>query len=90
MLLKKWQKEKRMSETKTKWLNVGSLCSSKKGSLYIKIENDITLKKGQYLNLQDAEKGLNFAVEKGSLTREKADEILQFKKYDVVLPPREG
>lgn len=76
------------SEVKKKpWLTVGSLSKKKSGGLYIKVENDVTLKKGQYLQLRDAKQGLEWAVETGKITQEKADEIAQFKKYDVFLAP---
>lgn len=72
---------------KAKWLNIGSLNKKKSGGLYIKVENDVVLKKGQYLQLKDAKEGLAWAVENNKITQEKADEIAQFKKYDVVLAP---
>ena len=37
---------------KKQWLDVGVICYSKKGNLQIKISNDVTLKEGDYLQLE--------------------------------------
>lgn len=70
-----------------KWNKVGSLRKSQKGSLYIKVDADVTLKKGQSLQLTDPRKSLDQSVASGRLTQEKADSIREkipdYIRYDV-------
>lgn len=69
------------------WNKLGQLKKSKKGSLYIQLEKDVTLKSGASLQLQDPRKGIQRGVESGKLTQEAADEkiarVPEFVKYDV-------
>lgn len=72
-----------------KWTKVGAVLKSKKGSLYIKIDTDVSLKKGMNLTLQDPRKKLEESVAAGRLTEEKAEEyrtkIPDFVRQDIFL-----
>jgi len=80
-----------MSSEKAKWLTFGSLRKGKDGSLYITVTEDVTLKKGASLQLQDPRKKAMAMAEKGYITEEVAQErvakIPEYVRYDVVLPP---
>lgn len=71
-----------------KWNKVGSLRKSQKGSLYIRLDTDLSLKKGESLQLRDPKKSLDEAVAKGRMTSEKAEElkskIPDYIRYDLV------
>lgn len=72
-----------------KWTKVGSLRKSQKGGLYIKVDTDANLKKGDALQLKDPRKGLDEAVANGRMSQEKADElkakIPDYIRYEVTL-----
>ncbi len=57
------------------WNKIGTVRKSKKGSLYIKVESDVALKKDAMLTLQDPRKKLDESVASGRLTEEKAEEF---------------
>lgn len=71
-----------------KWNKVGQILRSKKGLLYIKMDKDVTLKKGDALQLRDPRKSLEEAVAKGKMSAEKAEEMLSkirdFVRQDVI------
>jgi sulfite reductase beta subunit-like hemoprotein len=73
------------------WKKIGSLRKSQKGSNYLKIDNDVTLKKGDVVQLQDPRKSLDAAVAAGRMDSEKAEgikaKIPEYIKYDLVLAP---
>ena len=75
----------------TAWKKLGSLRKSQKGSLYIKLDEDISLKKGQSVQLKDPRKSLDAAVEAGRMSSEKAEEmkakIPEYIRYDLILAP---
>jgi len=61
---------------------VGSICKSKDAEKpdYIKVNTDITLKKGDILNLESKKsklEGIDTAVQNGKLSQDKADEIIE-------------
>lgn len=74
-----------------KWLNVGSLRKSQKGEFYIKINENVSLNKGDVIQVQDPRKKLKDSVTAGRLSEEKAAEyaakIPEYVRYDLVLPP---
>lgn len=67
---------------------------------YIKMDQDVTLKKGQYLNLENKAsqlKGIDEAEHAGKLTsevasniREKIEKIPDFVRFQVVLLEKQG
>lgn len=73
------------------WKNVGSLRKGKTGSLYITVQEDVVLKKGDVLQLQDPRKKLEAGAAAGRMSTEAAQEriakIPDYVRYDVVLPP---
>jgi len=73
------------------WKKLGTLRKSQKGSLYIKLDSDVTLKKGQSITLKDPKKSLDAAVEAGRMSAEKAEEIKakipDYIKYELLLGP---
>ena len=66
---------------------IGDLCKGKDGKLYIKVVQDITLKTGQYINLQSPTEKLDWLVANGKITEEQREEreskIPDFVKYHV-------
>ena len=76
------------------WLKVGTLRKSKTGSLYVKVDEGVTLTKGDVLQLQDPRKKLQASVEAGRLSQEaaaeKAAKIPDYIRYEVVKPPTEA
>lgn len=65
---------------KTRRVDIGSVCKSKDPGKpdYIKIANDVVLKRGQFLNLESKAQrlaSLTEAVEAGKLSEEVADKI---------------
>lgn len=72
-----------MSE-KAKWTKVGSVMKKKDGTgTYIKVANDVVLKKDTYLNIQDPRK-------RPGITPEQLAKIPDFVKAEIFLaPPRE-
>lgn len=75
----------------SQWKKLGSLRKSQKGSLYIKIDEDVTLTKGMSLQLKDPRKSLDAAVENGKMSSEKAEEIKakipDYIRYEVIQAP---
>lgn len=75
----------------SQWKKLGSLRKSQKGGLYIKLDEDISLKKGQSVQLKDPRKSLDQAVEAGRMSSEKAEEmkakIPEYIRYDLILAP---
>lgn len=71
------------------WKKLGSLRKSQKGGLYIKMDEDVTLKKGQSIQLTDPRKSLDKAVEAGRMSGEKAEgikaKIPDYIRYDLHL-----
>lgn len=80
-----------MSTANKKWPEVGSLLKSKAGGLYIKFKEDVTIKAGSTLMLQNPRTRLDEAVAAGRMDAEKAEEIKakipEYVKYNVILPP---
>lgn len=80
-----------MSETKTKWQNVGTLRKNKDGKLYLKFDQEVTLAKGAVLQLQKPDEAVKRLMELGYLDEEKGATRLaaipEYVKYNVVLPP---
>ena len=74
------------------WKKLGSLRKGKEGNLYIKLDDAVTLDKGDVIQLQDPRKRLATSVTAGRLTQEKADEYLakipEYIRYELVLPPK--
>ena len=60
---------------------IGSVVKGQNGRPdYIKLSTDITLKKGEYVNLEskaDQIKSINEGVQAGRLTQERADKMLE-------------
>lgn len=75
----------------TAWKKLGSLRKSDKGSLYIKIDEEITLTKGLNLQLFDPRKSLDKAVANGKMSQEQAEErkakIKEYIRYEIFLGP---
>jgi len=74
------------------WTKVGALCTSKPGAkskYYIKVDSDVTLKKGQFLNVQDPRDNIKQGISAGRLTEEKGEALLakipEYIKFDLVL-----
>jgi hypothetical protein len=59
-----------------KWTKVGTIRKSQKKSLYLKLDEDLSLKKGAVLQLQDPRVSLDRMVQAGKLTEDKAKERL--------------
>lgn len=76
------------------WKKLGSLRKGKTGSLYLKFDDEVTLKKGDVLQLQDPRKRIATGVEAGRLKEDKAEELLskipEYIKYEVIKAPTEG
>lgn len=74
-----------------KWKKVGTLRKSEKGKLYLKFDEDVTLRKEDALFLQDPRKSLDESVAAGRLQEEKAEEIRAklpaWLKYDIIRAP---
>lgn len=84
-------------KTKSKWVTVGTMSlkkpkegSSKKEYNFL-VKEDITLKKGQYLTVQDPRETVKRLLEKGILTEEQAEERLakipDWVRFEFVLAP---
>lgn len=76
------------------WKTVMSVRKKKNGEgTTILVTDDVTLKKGTYLVVEDPRKSLDGAVERGNLDADKAEEykarIPDYVLFDVKLPPRE-
>lgn len=62
------------------WVEVGSIMKSKKGTNYLKVANDVTLKAGQILNIQ------NPRSRKG-ISEEQLAKIPDYVLANVSIPP---
>lgn len=73
------------------WKKIGSLRKSQKGSNYLKIDMDITLKKGDVVQLTNPRESLDKAVEAGRMSAEKAQEIKEkipdYIRFELTLAP---
>lgn len=74
------------------WLKLGTLRKGKEGKLYLKFDEDVTLKKGDVVQLQDPRKSVGRLQEKGFLDEAKAAERLakipDYIRYEMNLPPK--
>jgi hypothetical protein len=84
-----------MSNNKTSggWTKVGSLRKGDTGSLYIKIDDNVTLSKGDTLSLQDPRKKFDRMVAAGKMSAEEAAEkaanVKDYIRYEVFkVPPK--
>jgi hypothetical protein len=75
------------------WEKIGSVRRGKTGNNYIKIDNDVTLKAGRIVQIQDPRKRLDEMVAKGKMDADKAEEykekIPDYILKELVLPPEE-
>lgn len=80
-----------MTETKKQWKNVGSIRESKKGKLYIMLDDVSTLTDGIALQIEKPEVKLRRLHELGYLTDDQLEERLEkvpkFIKYEISQPP---
>lgn len=78
-----------------KRIKVGQIVKGKDGKPdYIKVDNDVTLKRGDYLNLESAasqRKGIEDAMQAGKLSGEVAEKMLEkvnkippFVRFEIV------
>ena len=76
-----------------KWLNnVATINESKAGKLYIKIDEDFEVKKGDTLVLKKKADEIDESVTAGKISSERGEELkqtLHFIKYSVHKPPRQ-
>ena len=80
-----------MSEEK-KWLHFGDIMKSKDGKLYIKVREDVELKKDQMIVMKKKSDQIKSQHESGFITEERMNELLEklsFIKYELLLPPGE-
>lgn len=89
--------EQKKQASKSRWVTVGTMSlkkqkegSSKKEYNFL-VKEDIVLKKGQYLTVQDPRETVRRLLEKGFLTEEQAEERLakipDWVKFEFVLAP---
>ncbi len=75
------------------WVNdIGTINKSKNGNLYINIDKDLSVKKGDRLILRSKKKEIEASVEAGKISEERGEELqekLHFIKYTIHQPPRE-
>ena len=79
------------------WVNdLGTINESKNGKLYIKIDKEITLKKGDFISLKSKKQEILDSVESGKINEERGNELMEklaFIKYTLhkapFQPPRE-
>lgn len=68
-------------------MRIGQILNSKAGTPYIKLDNDVTLKKGDVLFLNKPADEIQNAVERGKLTQEQADakiaKVPDFVRYNI-------
>lgn len=73
------------------WKKFASVRAGKDGSKYIKVDQDITLKVGDIVQIQDPRKKLKDSVKAGRLSEGKAEEfaakIPDYILSELVLPP---
>lgn len=90
--------EQKKVNSKSKWVTVGTMSLKKakegvtKKEYNFLVKEDITLKKGQYLTVQDPRETVKILLSKGFLTEEQAEERLSkipdWVKFDFVLSPQ--
>lgn len=78
--------------SKGKWLKVGQILTKKDGNGYnVKIDADVTLKKGTYLQVTKPQDEIQRLVANGIITEEQGEERLakipDFVKFNLILPP---
>lgn len=75
------------------WINdIGTINKSKNGNLYINIDKDFEVKKGDRLVLKSKAKEIQASVDSGKISEERGEELLEklaFIKYTIHQPPRE-
>jgi hypothetical protein len=72
--------------------NVGTINESKAGKLYINIDEDFNVKRGERLILKSKKEEILDSVQAGKISEERAEELLQklhFIKYTIHQPPSE-
>ena len=83
-----------MENKKSRWLEVGTVLKSKKGGSYIKIKEDVTLKAGTILQVEDPRETLQKMVSNGKMDQQKAQErIAKIPEYvlkTITLPPQDN
>lgn len=77
---------------KSKWLDVGTVLRKKDGGgSYIRIKENVSLKKDTILQVQDPREKLDRLAEAGHMSPDEAEErkarIPDFVLFDIVLPP---
>jgi len=75
------------------WINnIGSINKSKNGNLYISVDKDFAVKKGDRLVLKSKKLEIEDSVKAGRIDEERGEELLkklEFIKYSIHQPPRE-
>ncbi len=75
------------------WKNdLGTINKSKAGNLYINIDKDHVIKKGDRLILKSKKQEIEASVTSGKISEERGEELktkLEFIKYTIHAPPRE-
>ena len=75
------------------WINdIGTINKSKKGNLYIQLDKDVVLKKGDRLVLKNKKEEILNSVESGKITEDRGQELIEklhFIKYSIHQPPSE-
>lgn len=78
-----------------KWLEVGTVLRSKDGDgSYVKIKENVTLSKGQILQLQNPRDKYTRLAKSGHITADEAqtriESIPDYVMFDIVAPPAKG
>lgn len=74
-----------------KWTKIGAILKSKNNNngFYIKIDQDVSLKKGDYVTVKNPRETVEELLSKGVLTEEQAQERLQkipdWVKYELIV-----
>ena len=75
------------------WINdIGTINKSKKGNLYIQLDKDCVMKKGDRLVLRSKKDDILKSVQTGKITEERGEELIEklhFIKYSIHQPPSE-
>lgn len=72
--------------------NIGTINESKAGKLYINIDEDFNVKKGERLILKSKKEEILDSVQAGKISEERGQELLDklhFIKYTIHQPPSE-
>jgi hypothetical protein len=76
-----------------KWINdIGTINKAKSGNLYINIDKDFEVKKGDRLVLKSKKEEILASVESGKISEERGEELIEklhFIKYTIHQPPRD-